>query len=116
MNSSSLIIVAPLLFCRICSSGFHQAVARASIQVETIEFLQFLDALQALLAKWTLPIEGVQDDSLQEIAEGQIVIVGEGTQHLQKAFFHADAGLDPFNRMEIGRSWHSCYLGTSLPR
>jgi ribulose 1,5-bisphosphate synthetase/thiazole synthase len=58
----------------------------------------------------------VQNDAFQEIAESQIVIVGKGPQDLQKAFFHADAGLDAFNRMYIGRLWQACYLGTSVPR
>jgi hypothetical protein len=58
----------------------------------------------------------VQDDSFQEIAERQIVIVGESTQDLQKALLHADAGLDSFNGMEMGRLRQVCYLGTRVPR
>jgi hypothetical protein len=36
----------------------------------------------------------VKDDALEEVAKGEVVVLGKGFQHFEDAFFHSDAGLD----------------------
>ena len=57
----------------------------------------------------------MQDDSLQQIAEREVLQIGEGFQHFHDPLFHADAGLHAFDRP--GRRGNSlCYHGTKVPR
>src|SRR5580700_1652862 len=74
-------------------SRFCKVVARAGIQIEPIEFLQLLDALETLGAKRTFAVEGMQHDPFQEIAERQVVKLPERFEHFQDSLFHAHAGL-----------------------
>ena len=46
-----------------------------------------------LRAERRFPLEGMQDDSLEEIAEGDVVIFGEAFEDFENAFLDAQAGL-----------------------
>ena len=59
-----------------------------------VELLEIADALEGGCSKGTLAIKDVKDDAFEEVAEGEVVIFGEGFEYFQDAFFHADAGLD----------------------
>jgi hypothetical protein len=39
----------------------------------------------------------VQDNSLEQIAEGHILLLSDGLEDFQHALFHPDAGLDALN-------------------
>ena len=41
-----------------------------------------------------LPFEGVEDDAFQQVAQGEVVELGQGLQHLEQALLQAHAGLD----------------------
>jgi len=85
-------------------------MARTGIQTEAIELLQFLDALQAVRIERALPLESVQDDAFQQIAERQIAVVGKGPQNLQNPLFHADTGLHALDNVFVIR-----YHGMNVP-
>jgi hypothetical protein len=46
------------------------------------------------LGKRRLALEGVQDDALEQVAEGKIERIRQRLEHLQHPLFDADAGLD----------------------
>ena len=78
-------------------SRFGKPVARAGIEIESVEFLQILDTPQALRAERAFTIESVEHDALEEISKRHIVILPERFQHFQDSFFHAHAGLHAFH-------------------
>ncbi len=49
-------------------------------------------------AEGRLAVEGVQHDAFEQVAQGHVVIFGESLEHFEKAFFHADTGLDAFDK------------------
>src|SRR5690242_19250447 len=110
-------LLSTLLFALIAHFALHQAMARGRVQIKVIEALQFPDSLQAGFTERALAIEGMQHDALQQVTQGQIVVVGEGAQHLQKPFLHAHASLHPLNRVfRMGSVSASqvCYHGTRV--
>jgi hypothetical protein len=94
-------------------------VACAGIQIESIEFFQVLDALEAFRAKGTFAIEGVKHDSLEQIAERHVVILAESFQDFQYPFFHANAGLHALDHelffFRHGGLSHFSYQCTKVP-
>ena len=64
------------------------------VEVEVVELLEVADALERGPSEGAFAIKGVEDDALEEVAEGEVMVLGEGFQYLQDAFFHSDAGLD----------------------
>lgn len=59
--------------------------------------LQIGDALQRFLAKRTLAIERVQDDSFEQVTEREVMIVCQRPEHLQKPLLDAHTRLDPYD-------------------
>jgi hypothetical protein len=58
----------------------------------------------------------VEDDAFEEVAEGEVMVLGEGFQHLQDTFLHPDAGLDSLDLEFVifdGCSFHM-YLCTRV--
>jgi hypothetical protein len=39
----------------------------------------------------------MEDDALQEVAKGHVLLLGDGFEDLEHAFFKADAGLNAFD-------------------
>ena len=72
-------------------------MAGGGVEIEVVELLEISDALERGRSKRAFAIEGVEDDAFEEVAEGEVMVLGEGFQHLQDAFFHSDAGLDSFD-------------------
>ena len=72
---------------------FFQAVAGAGIEIKIIETLQFLNAFKGGWTEWRFSVEGMQDDALQQIAQGHVMVFGEGLQDFEQALLHANAGL-----------------------
>src|SRR6185436_2181781 len=67
----------------------HEAVACRGVEVEVVDLLQLGDLLQALRPERRLPVEHVQDDPLEQIAEGEVVVLGQGLEDFDEALFHA---------------------------
>src|SRR5690348_14973615 len=108
-------LLSTLLFALIAHFALYQAMARGRVQIKVIEAFQFLDSLQAGFTERALAIEGMQHDALQQITQGQIVVVGEGSQDFQKPLLHAHAGLHPLNRVfRIGNTYASHMVPTYL--
>ena len=76
-------------------------MARARIEVKTVELLQLLYALQRCLIEGALAIEGVENDALEEIAEREVVILSESLQYFQQALFNANPGLYPLDNESL---------------
>ena len=55
--------------------AFLQSMAGTSVQIKPVELLQIPDAPQGHLAEWGLAVEGMQHDALQQVSQGQVVIV-----------------------------------------
>ncbi len=76
---------------------FGEAVAGAGVEIEGVEFFQVVNALERGRTKGSLAVEGVEHDAFEQIAQGHVVIFGEGFEDFEQAFFHADAGLYTFD-------------------
>src|SRR5271157_121565 len=106
----------PLLFVSRPLAGgprldFFQAMAGAGIEIEIVEAFQLLYAFERSCAERSFPVEGMEDDALQQIAEGHVVILGEGFQDFEQALLHAHPGLHSFDQ-ELGIICH----GTNVPQ
>src|ERR1051326_3138941 len=84
-------------FCRPRSCAFDELVTIGRGEVEAVDFLEVADTLERLRAEGRLPLESVQNDSLQEIAEAHVVVFGERLEDFQDALLDADAGLGTFD-------------------
>ena len=87
-----------------------EAVAGAGVEIEGIELFQVVNALERGGAEGSLAVEGVKHDAFEQVAQRHVVIFGEGLEDFEKAFFHADAGLDPLDK-ELRFGDH----GTNVP-
>src|SRR5664279_2357070 len=72
-------------------------MAVCGLESEAINFSKLFDLLQGRGRKRRLALKGVQHDSLQQIAEREVLQLGQSLEHLEQAFLHADAGLDAFD-------------------
>jgi len=105
-----------LWLARRLHADFDEAMACRGIEVEVIELLEIADALKRGRSKGAFAIEGVEDDAFEKVAEGEVMVLGEGFQHLQDAPFHSDAGLDALDLelvLSDGCSFHM-YLCTRV--
>jgi len=82
-------------------ADLDQAMACRGVKVEVIELLEIADTLERWWSESPFSIKSMKDDALEEVAEGEVMVLGEGFQHLQDAFFHSDAGLDSLD-LELG--------------
>ena len=76
-------------------------MACRGVKVEVVELLEIADTLERWWSESAFSIKSMKDDALEEVAEGEVMVLGEGFQHLQDAFFHSDAGLDSLD-LELG--------------
>src|SRR5688572_18509415 len=90
-----------------------ELVAVAGGEVQAVELLQLHDAGEGRLAEGRLPLEGMEHDALEQVAEAEVMELGERAQHLEDAPLHADAGLHPLDDLGLGLSR---YHGTTVPR
>jgi hypothetical protein len=72
-------------------------VAGRGIEIEVIELFEIADASERRRPKRALSFENMEDDAFEEVAEGEIMVLGEGFQYLEDALFHPDAGLGSFD-------------------
>ena len=59
-----------------------------------IKPLQLADTLERWTAERRFAVEGVEHDAFEEVAEREVMVLGEGFEHLEDALFHAHAGLN----------------------
>ena len=81
-----------------------------------IELFEIADALERKAPKGAFALESMKDDAFEEVAEGEVVVLGKGLQNLEDAFFHPDAGLNSFDLQlgfRDGRTVHG-YLCTKV--
>src|SRR5712692_1294846 len=89
-------------------------MACARIEVKTVKLLQLLYSLQRCLIEGTFAIEGVEHNALQEITEGEVVVLREGLQYFQQALFHPNPSLYPLDNEGLIVSRH-VYQCTMVP-
>jgi hypothetical protein len=78
-------------------ADFDQAVAGRGIEIEVIELFEIADASERRRPERALSFENMKDDAFEEVAEGEIMVLGERFQYLEDALFHPNAGLGSFN-------------------
>lgn len=85
-------------------------VAVGGAQRESIELFELLDFLQGFRGERGFAFEGVQDDAFEEVAEGHVLLLGDGFEDFEEALFDADAGLDAFDFDGVGLvlHWYQC--------
>src|SRR6267143_1327681 len=78
-----------------------ELVARVGIEIKAVELLQILDSPERLFAERRLPLEGVQNDPFQQIAQTQVVVLRKRLEHLEDSFFHPDTGLHALDQETV---------------
>ena len=79
----------------------------------TVEHVATSDE-EGLEEEFAFAIKSVQDNSLQQVSQGKVVILGQAFQHFQEPLFDADSGLDAFDCESI--LWHEpTLLTTNVP-
>lgn len=90
-------------------------MAVAAVEIEAVDLLQIADLLQAGRAERRLSVEGVKDNSLEQIAQREVVIFGEPFEDFEEALLDPHAGLDALNGHQVivchRQPW---YIGTML--
>src|SRR5215831_12943391 len=64
------------------------------VQLEPVDSAELANPRDAIGPERRLAFERVKHDALDEVAEGDLVILGNGFQHLQDVLFDSHAGLD----------------------
>jgi hypothetical protein len=80
-------------FLRPHGANLGEAMARRGAEVEVVKPFQVADTFERLAAERRFPVEGVEHDAFEEVAESEVMVLGEGFEHLEDALFDAYAGL-----------------------
>ena len=92
-----------------------QAVTGARVQFQAIELLQLPDLVKGCLTKRGLAVERMQDDPLQQIPQGQVVVLAKGFKNLEQALFNSNSGLHPLDQEALRPiSWYQCTMVRQL--
>src|SRR5437867_6677202 len=119
MNSSSVMRLMEILFIGQFSPllllpwmwpPLDQLMACCRIQVEVIELFQIANTGERLGLEGTLAIEGVEDDSLEQVSEAHVVVFRQAFQHLYQALFHPHASLNALNNLRFIGHWYHCTM------
>lgn len=84
-----------------------QLVGIGAGEIEAVDLLQLDDLLPRLAPERRLPFEGVEHDSLQQVAQGDVVVFGQPLENLEQALLDANPGLHPLDPL--------LYHGTTVP-
>ena len=76
---------------------FHQFVTVFRGEVQTVKFLELVNALDSFRRERRLAFKAVQDDSFHEIAQGCIQVFSQCFQDFQGSFLETNPGLHPYN-------------------
>jgi hypothetical protein len=82
---------------RLGRADFDQAVAGRGIEIEVIELLEIANASERRRPKRAFSFENMKDDAFEEVAKGEVMVLGEGFQYLEDALFDPDTGLGSFD-------------------
>ncbi len=89
-------------------------MAVGGAQGESVELFELLDFFEGVRGEGGFAFEGVEDDAFEEVAEGHILLLGDGFEDFEEAFFDADAGLDAIDFDEeagLGSvMWYKCTM------
>src|ERR1700728_1629028 len=87
---------------------FLQAVAGAGIEVELVKAFQLLNTLERGRTERSFPVEGMQNNSLQQIAEGHVMVFGESLEHFEQTLLHPHPGLNALDHqlLILGHVYH----------
>src|SRR5262245_36193937 len=69
-------------------------MAGAHIQIQSVDSFEVGHMTHCRFIKRRLAVEGMQHNSLQQIAEGHIVVFSQPLEHFQQSLFQPHAGLD----------------------
>lgn len=72
-------------------------MAGGGIEIKVIELFEIADASERRWPKRAFSFENMKDDAFEKVAEGEVMVLGEGFQYLEDALFHPDAGLRSFD-------------------
>src|SRR5580692_10647156 len=72
-------------------------MAIGGFECHAVEGFELLDLLQGLRGERGFAFESVEDDALDQVAQGHVLLLGDGFEDLEHAFFEADASLDAFD-------------------
>ena len=67
--------------------------------------------LEGLLAEGGLALEGVEDDALEDVAQGHVEVLRQALEDLEDALLDTDSGLNPLDHQIGGRGTLGCSLG-----
>src|SRR5262249_31324316 len=91
-------------------SGFQELVRMRCIQIESVDLLDLSDPTHRFSPERWLSLECVKHDALQQIAEREVVVLGECLQHFDETLLHSDASLGAFDR------YHGTMVQTNIVR
>src|SRR5437773_5698010 len=119
MNSSSVMRLMEILFIGQFSPllllpwmwpPLDQLMACCRIQVEVIELFQIANTGKRLGLEGTLAIEGVENDSLEQVSEAHVMVFRQAFQDLYEALFHPHASLNALNNSRSTGHWYHCTM------
>src|SRR5689334_10818954 len=88
---------------RMVRAALRQPMAGLRVEVEPVNLLQLRDFPESRGAERRLPLERVEQDSFEQIAERQVQEIGEGLRHLEDLLLEPDSRLDALDRPSRGR-------------
>jgi hypothetical protein len=111
---------SPMLILRWMWPPLDELVACCRIQVEVIELFQIANTGKRLGLEGALAIEGVENDSLEQVSEAHVVVFRQAFQDLYEALLHPHASLNTLNHLRVVRPWYHCTMvqtaiGKKLP-
>jgi hypothetical protein len=76
-------------------------MTRAGVKLQTVKRFEFLNSVERRLIERTLAVKGMKHNSIQQISERHVVILGERFEYLQQPLLDTDAGLDSLDREDL---------------
>src|SRR5262249_26370152 len=72
---------------------FFQVMAGRRREVQAVHVFQLLDPAQRFATEGTFALKGMQDNALNQIAEGNIMVFRHGFEDFEQPLLHAQPGL-----------------------
>lgn len=72
-------------------------VARFGAEIQAVHSLELPDLFKGLGLEWRLALEGMQNNTLEQVAKAHVEILGEPFENLQKMLFDSYTCLHPFD-------------------
>src|SRR6266566_10099781 len=81
-------------------------MARTGVKFQAVKLLQLFNSTERHQIERALAVEGMEHNSLQQIAQSEIVIFGERLEHFQQPLLDPDAGLHTLH----GEAWFLAHV------